>query len=73
MRVCAVCDDFSVLNWAKIACEFLDLVWGNIQGSRKVSFAVPFRCQRRNNLDALLSVQLDFQVCGDLRKLCGIR
>ncbi len=53
---------------------------GNIQGSGKVSFAVPFRCERLNNLHALLSVQLDFQVCGgnsafhsDLRRFFGIR
>jgi len=64
MPVCAVGDDLSVLVGQQLRGDFLDAFWRNVQGAGDMGFAVAFRSEGLDQRDALLSVELGFQVFG---------
>jgi len=56
MRVRAVGDDLNVLCGQQLRCEFLDPFGRNVQGSGDMRFAVAFRREGLDDLDASLAV-----------------
>ena len=56
MRARAVGDDLSILVGQQLGCEFLNFLWGDVQRTGKVGFAVTFGRKRLYDRDRVFPI-----------------